>query len=117
MRVVKLIEILVDYVLLLAFAAALVGGVFLWPLFIAAALCLGLHFLWAYLRLRCPWCGSILEPGALLRGLRRSCHCPACGHEILVVTHVTRSVPEHPPRDLPAPPRDENVTKPVSGVK
>lgn len=98
MRVVKLLDILIAYVLLILFAAGLVAGVFRWPFFIAAAAALALYFLWEYLRLRCPWCASTVELSFLLRGLRRSCHCPFCGHEITVVLHVNRSVPEHAAR-------------------
>lgn len=98
MRVVKLLDILIAYVLLFLFAAALVAGVFRWSFFIAAAAALGLYFLWEYLRLRCPWCASTVELSTLLRGLRRSCHCPSCGHEILVVLRVNSSVPEHAAR-------------------
>lgn len=88
MRVVKLLDIVLSYVLMLLFAAALVAGVFKWPFFIAAAVLLGMYFLWEYFRLRCPWCRSAVEPSHLLRGLRRPCHCPSCGHEITVVVKV-----------------------------
>lgn len=100
MRVVRLLDILIAYILLFLFAAALVAGVFRWRFFIAAAVALALYFLWEFLRLRCPWCSSTVELSRLLRGARRtrSCHCPACGHEITVVFRINRSVPEHAAR-------------------
>lgn len=98
MRVVKLLDIIIAYVLLLLFAAALVAGVFRWPFLIAAGAALALYFLWEFLRLRCPWCAGTVELSTLLRGFRRPCHCPFCGHEILVVLRVNRSVPEHAAR-------------------
>lgn len=123
MRVIRLFEILVGYALLLIFAAALVGGVFLWPFFLVAAAALIGYFLWEHFCLRCPWCRSAVEPSQLLRGLRHPCHCPACGHEITVVVRLDPNVPEHaaPPRsddfDGSAEEENKNVTKPVSGIK
>ena len=106
MRVVTLLDIVLGYALLLLFAAALVMGVFKWGFFIAAAVLLLLYFVWDFLRLRCPWCRGPVEPSQLLRGLRRSCHCPSCGHEITVVTRVNRSVPRRRRSAPAAPPED-----------
>ncbi len=94
MRVVKLLDIIIEYVLMLAFAVMLVAGVFRPWCFVAAAIALAGYFIWGALRLRCPKCGGQVEPGALLRGIRHGCHCPECGHEIIVVTRVNRSIPE-----------------------
>lgn len=113
MRVIKLFDILVDYVLMLIFAVSLVGGVFHWLFFIVAAVALAFYFVWGHLCLRCPWCGAAVEPSALLRGLRRPCHCPSCGHEITVVWRVNSSVPEHGGDGGSS----GDVTKPDSGIK
>ena len=107
MRVIRFFEILVAFALMLIFAAALVGGVFRWPFFILAAVALGIYFVWEFVCLRCPWCGSVMEPSRLARGLRRPCHCPSCGHEITVVWRVNTRVPEHGPdseEELPEEP-------------
>ena len=118
MRVVKLLDILIAYVLLILFAAALVAGVFDWRFFIAAAAALALYFLWEFLRLRCPWCSCTVELSHLFQGLRRSrtCHCPSCGHEITVVLRVNKAVPE---RAAQAEEREdsEDIEKPKAEIK
>ncbi len=93
MRVVHFFDILVEYVFALAFAACLVAGVFDWRYFVVAGLALLFYFIWGAWRLRCPWCGGAVELSDLCRGLRKSCHCPACGHEIVVVTRVNIKSP------------------------
>ncbi len=91
MKVVRFFDILLEYFFMLAFAVCLVAGVFNWRFFIAAAVALLAYFIWGVLRLHCPWCGSPVELSDLFRGLKKGCHCPACGHEITVVTKVNKN--------------------------
>ena len=89
MKVIRVFDIVLEYIFMFAFAASLVLGVFKWSFFIVAGAALALYILWAVLRLRCPWCHSGVELGELARPRRHGCHCPACGHEIIVVTRVS----------------------------
>lgn len=85
MRVIRLFDVLLQYFFILAFAASLVAGVFVWQFFIVAAAALLCYIVWGVWRLRCPWCRGPVELNDLLRGRKKTCHCPACGHEITVV--------------------------------
>ena len=93
MRVVRLADILLSYLLVLVCAAGIVGGIFDFRYFIAAGAALAVYFVWGWLRLRCPWCGEHVDSGKLLRGLWRTCNCPNCGHEIVVVPFVSSGTP------------------------
>ena len=101
MRVIRIYDVALQYIFIFLFAGSLVAGVFSWPWFIVAAVALILYFVWGFWRLRCPWCGGPVEVSDLIRARRRQCHCPACGHEIIVVTKLGR-LPEEP--EEPAPP-------------
>ena len=96
MRVVRVFDVLLEYAFVIAFAAFLVAGVFAEKYFIWAGVALALYFIWGLIRLRCPWCRSTIELWDLLRGVRKGCNCPACGHEITVVWYVNR----HPERKV-----------------
>lgn len=91
MRVVRVLDILLAYLLIFACAGFLVAGVFVPWYFIGAGAALALYFLWSCLRLRCPWCGVSVDLGKLLRGLRKTCNCPNCGHEITVALYVNEA--------------------------
>ena len=90
MRVIRLFEIILAYIFMLAFAVFLVAGVFNKWFFFAAAAALACYFILNVWRLHCPWCGGPVELSALFRGLKKGCHCPSCGHEITVVVRVGR---------------------------
>ncbi len=91
MKYIYVLDILLEYIFMFAFAVFLVLGVFNWRFFIAAGAALVLYVIWALARLRCPWCHSGVELGELARARRHGCHCPACGHEITVVTRVNKN--------------------------
>lgn len=93
MRVIRVFEILLQYLAVLVFGASLVGGVFWWKSFYIAGGALAFYILWGLIRLRCPWCRGTVELWTLLRGVRHGCHCPHCGHEITVVWWVNRGKP------------------------
>ena len=93
MRVVHVIDILLEYLAVLAFGASLVGALFWWKALYVAGGALLFYILWGLIRLRCPWCRSSVELWTLLRGVRRGCHCPHCGHEITVVWWVSHGKP------------------------
>ncbi len=94
MRVIRVFDVILQYVFILLFAGSLVAGVFNTKLFILAGAALLAYFLWGVLRLRCPWCGGAIELSALLRGIRGRCNCPLCGHDVVVVWFVNKKVPE-----------------------
>ncbi len=94
MRVVRLFDILLAYLLIFACAGFLVAGVFAPWCFAVSGAALALYFLWSFLRLRCPWCGMSVDLTKLLRGLRKTCNCPNCGHEITVALYVRKTPPK-----------------------
>ena len=54
MRVIRVFDVILQYVFILLFAGSLVAGVFNTKLFILAGAALLAYFLWGVLRLRCP---------------------------------------------------------------
>lgn len=94
MKYVHVMDIVLEYVFMLTFAACLVIGVFNWHYFIVSGAALFLYIVWGLIRLRCPWCGGGIEVGNLAKARRHGCHCPICGHEITVVWRVNRKYPQ-----------------------
>lgn len=126
MRVVRLFDILLSYLLVLLCGAGLVAGIFDVRYFLGAGAAFLMYLVWGFFRLRCPWCGESVDSARLLRGLWRTCNCPNCGHEIIVVPFVSHGTPaklrraraaaaEEPiaetPEDVPAVPETPSVAE------
>lgn len=113
MRIIRVHDVLLQYIFIFLFAGSLVAGVFRWPWFIVAGVAIVMYFIWSFWRLRCPWCRGAVELGDLLRGRRGQCHCPVCGHEIIVVTRLGKLKPgRNGPRrleDMPAEPDIQEI--------
>lgn len=89
MKVIKLHWVLLAYLLLLILAASLVAAVFEpWYLVLSGASLAG-YFALSILKLRCPSCGAFVNLDRLVRARFRDVHCPACQHEITVVTKIS----------------------------
>lgn len=93
MKVIWVLDIVLAYLLIFACAAFLVAGVFKPVCLIWALAALVAYILWSFLRLRCPWCGVSVDLTKLLRGVRKTCNCPNCGHEITVALYVRKAPP------------------------
>ena len=94
MRVVRLFDILFSYLLVLVCAAGLVAGLFDVRFFAVSGAALVIYLIWGFFRLRCPWCGETVDLNKLLRGYKRTCNCPNCGHEITVALFVKKKPPK-----------------------
>ena len=118
MRVIRIADVLLQYIFIFLFAVSLVAGVFRWQWFIVAGVAILAYLVWGLWRLRCPWCKSFVELGDLVRGLKRSCHCPACGHEITVVTRLGKVTTRERPETVTAiNPEADTVEEPERGFE
>ncbi len=118
MRVIRIADVVLQYIFIFLFAGSLVAGVFRWQWFIVAGAAILAYLVWGLWRLRCPWCGGAVELGELIHGRRGSCHCPSCGHEITVVTRLGKLTPRPGSETIPVEiPEADTVEEPERGFE